>query len=93
VAQVVAVTDAVTSLAEAQEALGLMESGDPSFFREWLDELPELTLPDQVRLDQIKGRYLYHRQYGHLLENAVNFLVISPLLELAGLYDGEHIIR
>lgn len=38
----------------------------------------------QQRLDQIKQRYLYHRQYGHLLEGAVNFIVIAPLLEMAG---------
>jgi hypothetical protein len=93
VAQVVAVTDAITSLAEAQGMLGLTESRDPNFFREWIDGLSELPLQDQVRLDQIKGRYLYHRQYGHLLENAVNFLVISPLLELAGLYDAPFRLR
>lgn len=92
-ALVVAVTDAITSLAEAQTAFGLSESGDPNFFREWIDGLPDLTPQDQSRLDQIKGRYLYHRQYGHLLENAVNFLVISPLLELAGLYDAPFRLR
>ena len=36
----------------------------------------------------IKQRYLYHRQYGHLLEGGVNFIVIAPLLELAGFYDS-----
>jgi hypothetical protein len=93
VAQVVAVTDAIPSLAEAQGMLGLTESSDPNFFREWIDGLPELQSHDRERLDQIKGRYLYHRQYGHLLENAVNFLVISPLLELAGLYDAPFRLR
>ncbi len=88
-----AVTDAITSLAEAQIAFGLSESSDPNFFREWIDGLPDLTPQDQARLDQIKGRYLYHRQYDHLLENAVNFLVISPLLELAGLYDAPFRLR
>ena len=30
---------------------------------------------------------MYQRHYGHLLEGSVNFVVIAPLLELAGFYD------
>jgi hypothetical protein len=85
--QTLAVTDHITSLAEAEQLLGIVASRDPNFFPEWTIGLPSLTPAEQQRLDQIKQRYLYHRQYGHLLENAVNFLVISPILELAGFYD------
>ena len=35
---------------------------------------------------------MYHRQSGHLLE-AVNFLIIAPLLELAGFYDPPFLLR
>jgi predicted type IV restriction endonuclease len=45
------------------------------------------------RLDLIKQRYFYHRQYGHLLEGAVNFIVIAPLLEMAGFYDPPFHLR
>jgi hypothetical protein len=93
VVQVLAVTDAITTLAEADRAFGLSISTDPDFFHEWTSSLPELTEAEQQRLDQIKQRYLYHRQYGHLLENAVNFLVVSPLLELAGFYDPPFRLR
>lgn len=55
--------------------------------------MPELTLAEQQRLDRIKQRYLYHRQYGHLLEGAVNFIVIAPLLEMAGFYDPPFHLR
>lgn len=41
----------------------------------------------------IKQRYLYYRQFGHLLEGAVNFIVIAPLLELAGFYDPPFRLR
>ncbi len=82
--QTLAVTEHITSLAEAEELLGISLSRDPDFFFEWMTDRPSLTDIQQQRLDQIKQRYLYHRQYGHLLENAVNFLVISPILELAG---------
>jgi predicted type IV restriction endonuclease len=91
--QTLAVTDHITSLAEAEQLLGISPSHDPAFFPEWTVGLPSLTDAQQQRLDQIKQRYLYHRQYGHLLENAVNFLVISPILELAGFYDPPFHLR
>ena len=92
-AQTLAVTDYITSLAEAERLLNLSASNEPNFFNEWLTELPTVTNTEQQRLDQIKQRYFYHRQYGHLLENAVNFLVISPILELAGFYDPPFHLR
>jgi hypothetical protein len=91
--QTLAVTDYITSLAEAEALFGITMSRDPDFFSEWAAEHPPLPIAQQQRLDQIKQRYLYHRQYGHLLENAVNFLVISPILELAGFYDPPFHLR
>ncbi len=91
--QTLAVTDYITSLAEAERLLGVAASRDPDFFAEWPIDRSLLTDVEQQRLDQIKQRYLYHRQYGHLLENAVNFLVISPILELAGFYDPPFHLR
>lgn len=91
--QLLAVTDYISSLAEAERVYGIAESSDPNFFSEWTEPLAELTIPERERLDLVKRRYLYHRQHGHLLENAVNFLVISPLLEMAGLYDPPFLLR
>ncbi len=91
--QTLAITDHITSLAEAEERLGISLNRDPEFFTEWVIDRSSLTEAQQQRLDQIKQRYLYHRQYGHLLENAVNFLVISPILELAGFYDPPFHLR
>ncbi|NJM64581.1 MAG: type I restriction endonuclease subunit R [Acaryochloris sp. RU_4_1] len=91
--EVLAITDYVDSLAAVDSRLRLSRSDDPSSFTEWLDDLPELNLAEQQRLDLIKQRYLYHRQYGHLLEGAVNFIVVSPLLELAGFYDPPFHLR
>lgn len=91
--QLLAVTDFLTSLAEVENVYGITASQNPDFFPEWTTQLVDLAESEQVRLDIIKRRYLYHRQYGHLLENAVNFLVISPLLELAGLYDPPFLLR
>jgi hypothetical protein len=92
-AEVLAITDYIDSLAEAEIRFSLSCNDDPFFFTEWTDSLPELTLVEQQRLDQIKQRYLYHRQYGHLLEGAVNFIVVAPLLEMAGFYDPPFHLR
>jgi hypothetical protein len=91
--QVLAVTDYIDSLAEAEAQFGLSKNDDPLFFTEWLSGLPELSIAEQQRLDLIKQRYLYHRQYGHLLEGAVNFIVVAPLLEMAGFYDPPFHLR
>lgn len=90
--QLRAVTDYVTNLAELERVYGLTRSAESAFFTEWLEREP-LTEEVEERLDLIKSRYLYHRQYGYLLESAVNFLVISPLLELAGFYDPPFRLR
>lgn len=91
--QLLAVTDFVKSLADAERVYGLFQAGDSAFFQEWVPPLAGLSMADQTRLDRVKQRYLYHRQHGHLLENAVNFLVIAPLLEMAGLYDPPFLLR
>jgi hypothetical protein len=93
VVQTLAVTDHIDSLAEAETQFGLVRTDNPLFFPEWSSGLPELSAAEQQRLDLTKQRYLYHRQYGHLLEGAVNFIVISPLLEMAGLYDPPFHLR
>jgi hypothetical protein len=91
--QPLAVTDSIDSLAEAEAQFGLSRNDNPLFFDEWSGDLPELNAVEQQRLDLIKQRYLYHRQYGHLLEGAVNFIVIAPLLEMAGFYDPPFHLR
>jgi hypothetical protein len=93
VVQTLTVTDHIDSLAEAETQFGLARTDNPLFFPEWSSDLPELSTAEQQRLDLTKQRYLYHRQYGHLLEGAVNFIVISPLLEMAGFYDPPFHLR
>jgi hypothetical protein len=91
--QSLAITDYIDSLAAVEARFGLSFQPDPDFFTEWIVDRPPLTIAEQQRLDLIKQRYLYHRQLGHLLEGAVNFIVIAPLLELAGFYDPPFRLR
>ncbi|BAU13272.1 hypothetical protein LEP3755_38110 [Leptolyngbya sp. NIES-3755] len=91
--QTLAITDYIDSLAAVDAVFGLSQSPDPSFFTEWMENLPDLSVFEQQRLDVIKQRFLYHRQQGHLLEGAVNFILMSPLLELAGFCDPPFRLR
>ncbi|MEG4530788.1 type I restriction enzyme HsdR N-terminal domain-containing protein [Microcoleus sp. D2_18a_D3] len=86
-AKVIAVTEAIKSLAEAESRLNLSRTEDEAFFTEWQTELPSPSDSEQTALDTLRRRLLYHRADGELLEGAVTLLVASPLLELAGFYD------
>ncbi len=56
------------------------------FFEEWLGDLPELTVGERDRLDQVRRHYLYLLEYP-VMEGVVKMVILSPLLELAGFYD------
>lgn len=86
-AKVIAVTEAIKSLAEAESRLNLSRTEDEAFFSEWQTELPSPSDSEQTALDTLRRRLLYHRADGELLEGAVTLLVASPLLEVAGFYD------
>jgi hypothetical protein len=91
--QTLAIAESVTSLAQVESMFNLKPAPDDRFFSEWSERLPLLSDSDRIRLDLTKQRYLYHRKYGHLAESTVNFVVISPLLELAGFYDPPFLLR
>lgn len=91
--QVIAVTDAIKSLADAEVRLNLQRNDQPTFFHEWQGPLAALTPTEIADLEQIHRRLLYHRADGELLEGAVVLLVVSPLLELAGFYDPPFKIK
>lgn len=88
-----AITKVITSLNEAEAKFNLRRTEDEQFFTQWFEGLPELTDLERTSLDRIKGRYRYHRNDGPLAEGAVNLIVVSPLLELAGFYDPPFKIR
>jgi hypothetical protein len=58
---------------------------DPNFFREWLDDLSELSQSEMDSLDRVKTEFLYLNKYP-MLEDLVKMVVLSPLLSLAGFY-------
>ncbi|MEC4896150.1 MAG: type I restriction endonuclease subunit R [Oscillatoria sp. PMC 1051.18] len=89
----VAVTETIKTWNDLEERFNLCQTDSDRFFSEWIDDLPELSEPEQAGVNRIKRRYDYHRSDRLLLEGTVNFIVISPLLELAGFLDPPFRIR
>ncbi len=88
-----AITEAITTLAEAERRFHLVRSEDETLFPEWQTGLPELSQFEQTALEELRRRYLYQRSEGQLLEGTVTLLLASPLLAIAGFYDPPFRVR
>jgi len=88
-----AVTEAITSINEAESRFNLSRNSNLQFFSEWQENLPELTQAEQQTLDRIKNSYLYNSADGAMTEATVNLLLVSPLLYLAGFCDPPYKLR
>jgi hypothetical protein len=91
--QTFAITEAIATLAEAEQKFRLKRSEDPSFFPEWQQTLPALSTLQTTEVEQLRRRYLYHRSSGPLLEETVKLLMVGPLLAVAGFYDPPFRVR
>ncbi|MBE9127101.1 MULTISPECIES: type I restriction enzyme HsdR N-terminal domain-containing protein [unclassified Coleofasciculus] len=89
----IAITEAITTLAEAEQRLNLARNEDEAFFSEWQTFLPQLSSTEQSALRELRQRYLYQRSEGQLLEGTITLLLVSPLLAIAGLYDPPFRVR
>lgn len=76
----VAITEIITTLAEAEQRFYLSRTEDERFFLEWRMDLPDLTEAETSGLADLRRRYLYQRSLGHLLESTAMLLFASPLL-------------
>jgi len=83
-AQVIQASELTLSAVEDQFNLRQVLN-DPNFFREWKDDLPELSQSERDVLDRVKTEFLYLSKYP-MLEGLVKMVVLSPLLSLAGFY-------
>ena len=89
----IAVTEAITSIHEAESQFKCSRNSDLQFFSEWQDNLPELTQAEQQTLDRIRNSYLYNSADGAMTEATVNLLLVSPILYLAGFCDPPYKLR
>lgn len=81
------ISKTINSLFDLRARFNLTPTTNTDFSLEWTQDLPEITDTETTTLDQIRNRFLRHRERGSLAEGTINHLVISPLLTLAGLYD------
>lgn len=91
--QTAAITEAITTLLDAESRFGFIRVEDEQFFPEWCEELQEITAEEKASVDVLRRRYLYHRAGGDLLEGTVMLLLVSPILALAGFYDPPFRIK
>jgi hypothetical protein len=66
---------------------------DEQFFREWQENLPELTDIEKQLLDQVKASYFNLIQYPPLLENVIKLTIISPILFVGKFYLSPFSIK
>lgn len=92
-AQTLAISKELTSMTAVQERFNLTYATDDRFFIEWFERLPALTDIDQRTVAHLQQRFYEHRDRGSLPEGTVDKLIVSPLLDLAGLYDSRFTIR
>jgi hypothetical protein len=88
-----AITEAITTIAEAEQRFSLSRTEDEAFFGEWQTGLVALSGAERSALDEMRRRYLYQRTQGQLLEETVMLLLVSPLLAIAGFYDPPYRVR
>jgi hypothetical protein len=89
----VTISETITTIAEAEKRFNLYRSPSNNFFTEWTSSLPKISDRDQTDIDTLWNRDIYHRSGGHLLENTVMLLLVSPLLTIAGFYDPPFRIK
>jgi hypothetical protein len=89
----VGILNTIKTLRDLQDRCNLQQTQSDRFFAEWQADLPPLSVQAAAGVDRIKQRYDYHRVDGLLLEGTINVIVVSPLLEVAGLLDPPFQIR
>ncbi|WP_013325288.1 type I restriction endonuclease [Gloeothece verrucosa] len=91
--QTFAITEAVSSLTEVHEIFNLTRNTEDNFFRELLENLPDITDSERQTLNNLKDRYFYYANDNAVTEGTINIIMISPLLELVKLCDPPFKIR
>ncbi|MEA5532931.1 type I restriction endonuclease subunit R [Crocosphaera sp. XPORK-15E] len=91
--QTIGISQAITSLNEANFKFNLTHNQSPDFFREWFDNLPEITELEKQGLNNLKERYFYYAADNSITEGTLNIIMVSPLLEMANLCDPPFKIK
>ncbi|MEG4056830.1 restriction endonuclease subunit R [Microcoleus sp. Pol7_B2] len=72
---------------------GLQRVRNSEFFREWQENLPEVTDSEKQLLDRVQDIYFNLVDNPPVLDNAVKLTIISPILFIAGLYESPFPVK
>ena len=81
-----------TSLEGLERDFQLQRNDDRDFFREWRQELVNLSQSDRDVLKRITEFYKNISRKSVVSENIVKMAILSPLLDLAGFYSSQFAI-
>jgi Type I restriction enzyme R protein N terminus (HSDR_N) len=81
------------TLRDLKEKFNLQIVEDDRFFREWQDDLPEISDAEKQQLDRVQSNFSNLLNYPPLLENTVKMVVLSRLLDLADFYSSPFHVR
>jgi hypothetical protein len=73
------------TLRDVKTKFNLQLSEDEQFFREWIEDLPEINDEEKRYLDKIKVGYINSAEYP-MIEDTVKMVVLAPLLFLADFF-------
>jgi Type I restriction enzyme R protein N terminus (HSDR_N) len=73
------------TLGDVKTKFSLQLAESEELFREWIDDLPEITEVEKRYLDKVKAGYANSADYP-MIEDTVKMVVLAPLLFLADLY-------
>jgi len=83
----------IVTLRDLIDNFGIQLVEDVQFFREWQENLPEVSDVEKQQLDRVKNGFINLLNYPPLLENAIRMSVVDPLLFLGGFYLAPFHIR
>jgi hypothetical protein len=75
------------TLLDLETRFGLQFTKQEQFFREWQDNLPDISDTEKQRLDRIETNFSNLLKYPPTLENTVKMVVLGQLLDLADFYQ------
>lgn len=68
------------------DRFGIQLVENDQFFREWQDNLPQITDLDRQLLDKVKAGYINLLNYPPMLEDIVRMAILDPILFIADFY-------
>jgi len=73
------------TLRDVKKKFNCQLAEEEQFFREWIEDLPEITDEEKRYLDKVKAGYANSADYP-MIEDTVKMVVLAPLLFLADFY-------